>query len=73
MKYMSMPLLLMLATISMSAQKTALFNGKDLSGWNIHGTELWYVEDGLLVCESGPEKNMAISLPKSFTMTLYLH
>ena len=31
------------------------FNGEDLSGWNIHGTELWYVEDGLLVCESGPE------------------
>lgn len=33
-----------------------LFNGKDLSGWNIHGTEKWYVEDGHLVCESGPEK-----------------
>lgn len=34
----------------------SLFNGKDLSGWNIHGTEKWYVEKGLLVCESGPEK-----------------
>ena len=33
-----------------------LFNGEDLSGWNIHGTEKWYVEDGLLVCESGPDK-----------------
>ena len=22
----------------------------------LHGTELWYVEDGLLVCESGPDK-----------------
>lgn len=33
-----------------------LFNGKDLSGWKIHGTEKWYVEDGTLVCESGPEK-----------------
>ena len=32
-----------------------LFNGKDLSGWQIHGTERWYVEDGLLVCESGPD------------------
>ena len=32
-----------------------LFNGKDLSGWQIHGTEQWYVEDGLLVCESGPD------------------
>lgn len=32
-----------------------LFNGTDLSGWQIHGTERWYVEDGLLVCESGPD------------------
>ena len=33
-----------------------LFNGKDLSGWINYGKELWYVQDGLLVCESGPEK-----------------
>jgi len=33
-----------------------LFNGEDLSGWIEYGNELWYVEDGLLVCESGPEK-----------------
>ncbi len=33
----------------------SLFNGTDLSGWQIHGTERWYVEDGLLVCESGPD------------------
>ncbi|MBS0009983.1 MAG: DUF1080 domain-containing protein, partial [Bacteroidales bacterium] len=33
-----------------------LFNGKDLSGWIEYGNELWYVEDGLLVCESGPEE-----------------
>jgi hypothetical protein len=38
------------------AQSESLFNGKDLSGWIIYGTELWYVEDGLLVCESGPDK-----------------
>ncbi len=34
----------------------ALFNGKDLTGWKIHGTEKWYVEKGELVCESGPDK-----------------
>lgn len=34
----------------------SLFNGKDLIGWQIHGTEKWYVEKGLLVCESGPDK-----------------
>ncbi|WP_339648825.1 DUF1080 domain-containing protein [uncultured Salegentibacter sp.] len=33
-----------------------LFNGKDLEGWKIHGTEKWYVEDGLLISESGPDK-----------------
>lgn len=33
-----------------------LFNGKDLTGWDVYGTEKWYVEDGLLVCESGPDK-----------------
>ncbi len=33
-----------------------LFNGKDLTGWIIYGTEKWYVDDGELVCESGPDK-----------------
>ncbi len=33
----------------------ALFNGTDLTGWRVHGTELWYVENGELVCESGPD------------------
>jgi hypothetical protein len=31
-----------------------LFNGKDLTGWAQHGKEKWYVENGELVCESGP-------------------
>ena len=34
----------------------SLFNGKDLAGWIIHGTEKWYVDQGELVCESGPDK-----------------
>ncbi|MEM6840604.1 MAG: DUF1080 domain-containing protein [Bacteroidota bacterium] len=34
----------------------SLFNGEDLDGWEIYGTEKWYVEDGLLVCESGPDE-----------------
>jgi len=34
----------------------SLFNGVDLSNWIIYGTELWYVQDSLLVCESGPDK-----------------
>lgn len=36
-------------------QYKSLFNGKNLDGWSIYGTEKWYVEDGLLVCESGPD------------------
>ena len=43
--------------IGLQAQKTkSLFNGKDLTGWTIHGTEKWYVDKGELVCESGPDK-----------------
>lgn len=33
-----------------------LFNGKNLDGWKIYGTEKWYVENGELVCESGPDE-----------------
>lgn len=33
-----------------------LFNGKNLDGWKIYGTEKWYVENGELICESGPDK-----------------
>ncbi|AKD57758.1 3-keto-disaccharide hydrolase [Spirosoma radiotolerans] len=41
-------------TIPMKTIK--LFNGKDLTGWKIYGTEKWYVENGELICESGPDK-----------------
>lgn len=34
----------------------SIFNGKDLSGWKINGTEKWYVDNGELICESGPNK-----------------
>ena len=34
---------------------SVLFNGNDLNGWIVYGTEKWYVEDGILVCESGPD------------------
>lgn len=48
--------LLLCGQALLRAQEISLFNGKDLDGWTIYGTELWYVEDGLLVCESGPDK-----------------
>lgn len=39
-----------------TAKPTKLFNGKNLKGWVVHGTEKWYVKDGELICESGPDK-----------------
>lgn len=39
-----------------TSQEKSLFNGQNLDGWVIYGTEQWYVEDGLLVCESGPDQ-----------------
>lgn len=45
----------------------SLFNGKDLSGWTVHGTEKWFVENGELVCESGPDKQYGyLSTNKSY-------
>ena len=46
---------------------TSLFNGNDLTGWTIHGTEKWYVENGELICESGPDKQYGyLSTEKSY-------
>jgi len=55
MKTLLLNALCFLTLISAKGQES-LFNGKNLDGWTIHGTELWYVQDGLLICESGPEK-----------------
>ena len=55
-KIMIMGLLLLIAQVTFAQKKKKLFNGKDLTGWVIYGTEKWYVEDGLLISESGPDK-----------------
>ena len=39
-----------------NAQEKSLFNGKDLQGWTVYGTEKWYVQDGILISESGPDE-----------------
>lgn len=41
--------------IMAQAQEIQLFDGKSLEGWTVHGTEKWYVDQGELVCESGPD------------------
>lgn len=56
------------------SQAISLFNGKDLTGWTIHGTEKWYVEDGLLVCENGKDNSFgylsSTKQYKNFELTL---
>lgn len=46
----------LVALVMGACAQTQLFNGKDLSGWEVFGTEKWYVDGGELVCESGPDK-----------------
>ena len=59
--------LFLLVGASVAQKKVSLFNGKDLTGWTINGTEKWYVENGLLVCESGPDKQYGyLSTNKSY-------
>ena len=29
----------------------SIFNGVNLDGWKVYGTELWYVKDSELICE----------------------
>ena len=52
-----LPLIAMLfcATACNRPASTELFNGENLEGWTVHGTEEWYVEDGEIICESGPD------------------
>lgn len=56
--------------ISLSCQSTnqsiELFNGKDLEGWVNHGEEKWYVENGELICESGPSAQYGYLSTKDF-------
>ena len=65
---------MLMATAAVNAQSKSLFNGKNLDGWTNYGTEKWYVEDGLLVCESGPDKKYGylgtVDHYKNFILTL---
>jgi len=52
--------------ISLNVDKTVLFNGTNLTGWKIYGTEKWYVKDNLLICESGPDKGYGYLATEKF-------
>lgn len=74
MKLYSLLIILFITQVASAQKAVSIFNGKDLSGWKIHGTEKWYVEKGKLVCESGPEKQYGYlstdSSYKNFELTL---
>ena len=53
-------------SISLNVDKIVLFNGTDLTGWKIYGTEKWYVKDNLLICESGPDKGYGYLATEKF-------
>ena len=55
MKKLFLIIICSLSLYGLRAQKNEIFNGKNLTGWKIHGTEKWYVQKGQLVCESGPD------------------
>jgi hypothetical protein len=59
-------MILLFSGLNAQQKKVSLFNGKDLSGWKIYGTEKWYVQDGLLVCESGPDKKYGYLATEKF-------
>ena len=71
---LSIIVLMLLAGFTAPSKKQPLFNGKDLTGWKIYGTEKWFVENGLLVCESGPDKQYGYlateKFYKNFDLTL---
>ena len=51
-----MTVVFLFSSVSNKKDYKSIFNGKNLDGWMIHGTEKWYAEDGLLSCESGPDE-----------------
>ena len=53
-------------SIFLNVDKIVLFNGTDLTGWKIYGTEKWYVKDNLLICESGPDKGYGYLATEKF-------
>ena len=74
MKIKLLVLCLFYSLLTTAQNKVSLFNGKDLSGWKINGTEKWFVDNGDLVCESGPDKQYGYlstnKTYKNFELTL---
>ena len=58
-KYFLLILLLLISfscNVKENTETISLFNGENLDGWTIYGTEKWFVDNNELICESGPDK-----------------
>ena len=73
-KFLFIAALVFTAQLMVAQQPVSLFNGKNLAGWTVNGTEKWYADNGELVCESGPDKQygyLSTNKPyKNFVLTL---
>lgn len=56
MKRLGLIIIFSFVLFGLRAQKNKIFNGKNLDGWIVHGSEKWYVDEGELICESGPDE-----------------
>ena len=56
MKRVGLIIIFSFVLFGLRAQKNKIFNGKNLDGWIVHGSEKWYVDEGELICESGPDE-----------------
>ncbi len=67
-------ILSVIINVLIQSDVVSLFNGKNLDGWKVYGTERWYVNEGELICESGPDKDYGylatISYYKNFILDL---
>lgn len=61
---------LFVAQLTFAQESISLFNGENLDGWINHGEEKWYVEDGELICESGPKGEYGYLSTEKFTRIL---
>lgn len=59
-------LFILLFILKSQDETVSLFNEKNLEGWDIYGTEKWYVEGGELICESGPDKGYGYLATQDF-------
>ena len=74
MKRVGLIIIFSFVLFGLRAQKNKIFNGKNLDGWIVHGSEKWYVDEGELICESGPDEKYGylstVKFYNNFILTL---